>query len=142
ELLAGPLEAIRDRAAFQACVDEAGRRLFPLAVQRLELAERILAQVAAIKPQLEAPLMGWASGNLDDLRACLAGLVPPGFLRDTPADALAELPRYLKALALRAERALRDPQRDQARMLELRPFDVALDAAQQKGRLDQPAWQQ
>src|SRR5690606_36226646 len=53
ELLAGPLEAIRDRAAFQACVDEAGRRLFPLAVHRLELAERILAQVAAIKPQLE-----------------------------------------------------------------------------------------
>ena len=141
ELLAGPLEAIRDRAAFQACVDEAGRRLFPLAVQRLELAERILAQVAAIKPQLEAPLMGWASGNLDDLRACLAGLVPPGFLRDTPADALAELPRYLKALALRAERALRDPARDQARMLDLKPFVDALAAARADGRAARPEWQ-
>ena len=48
--------------------------------------------------------MGWASGNLDDMRAHLDALAAPGFLRETPAAALAELPRYLKALALRAER--------------------------------------
>ena len=64
----------------------------------------------------------------------LAELTPPGFLRDVPALVLAEYPRYLKALALRAERALRDPVRDQARMLELKPFADALQAMRAAGR--------
>src|SRR5690606_39717410 len=97
-------------------------------------------RVAAIKPQLEAPLRGWAKANLDDLRATLDGLVPPGFLRGTPASALAELPRYLRALELRAERPLRDPVRDQARMLELKPFVDALAAARADARAERPEW--
>ena len=52
-------------------------------------------------------------------------------------DALAEYPRYLKAMKLRAERAKRDPTRDQARMLELRPFAQAMRAA----RSTDPEWQ-
>ena len=85
--------------------------------------------------------MGWASGNLDDMRAQLAALVPAGFLREVPADVLREYPRYLKAIALRAERALRDPVRDQARMLELRPFADALADATARGLSGQPEWQ-
>jgi len=141
EGLAEGLEGIRDRAAFESRVADTGRRLFGLAMERLKLAEDILGRVAAIKPKLEAPLMGWAKANLDDLRATLDGLVPPGFLRDTPAPALAELPRYLRALELRAERALRDPVRDQARMLELKPFVDALAAARADGRAERPEWQ-
>ena len=49
--------------------------------------------------------------------------------RDMPAKVLAEYPRYLKALSLRGERAQRDPVKDQARMLELKPFADALAAA-------------
>ncbi len=110
-------------------------------MERLKLAEAILSAVAELKPQLESPLMGWARGNLDDLRAQLEGLVHPGFLRDTPAAALAELPRYLKAMRLRAERALRDPTRDQARMLEIKPFADALEDAERLGLARQPGWQ-
>jgi hypothetical protein len=75
-----------------------------------------------VRAGLDPKLVGWASGNLDDMRAQLAQLVPPGFLRDVPAAALADYPRYLRALVLRSERALRDPGKDQARMLELKPF--------------------
>ena len=64
----------------------------------------------------------------------------PGFLRDTPAEALAEYPRWLKAMVLRAERALRDPVRDQARMLELLPFAEALADARDRGIDTQPEW--
>src|SRR3546814_519897 len=71
----------------------------------------------------------------------LAALVPPGFLRDVPASVLAEYPRYLKALATRAQRALNDPSRDQQRMLELRPFADALADAAIAGRADDPEWQ-
>ncbi len=140
-VLAEGLDAIRDRAAFEQRREDAGRRLFGEAMERLKLAEAILSAVAELKPQLDAPLMGWARGNLDDLRAQLAALVHPGFLRETPADALAQLPRYLKAMTLRAERAKRDPTKDQARMLELKPFVDALRQATAEGQGDQPGLQ-
>jgi len=140
-VLADGLEGIRDRAAFEQRREDAGRRLFGEAMERLKLAEAILSAVAELKPQLESPLMGWARGNLDDLRAQLDGLVHPGFLRDTPAHALAELPRYLKGMRLRAERALRDPARDQSRMLEIKPFADALADAARLGLARQPGWQ-
>ena len=140
-VLADGLEAIRDRAAFERRRDEAGKRLFGEAMERLKLAEAILSAVAELKPQLEAPLMGWARGNLDDLRAQLAALVHPGFLRETPADALAQLPRYVKAMRLRAERAVRDPARDQARMLEIKPFADALAQAVEDGVAGSADWQ-
>jgi len=140
-VLADGLDGIRDRAAFEQRRDAAGRRLFGEAMERLKLADAILSAVAELKPQLDAPLMGWARGNLDDLRTQLAALVHPGFLRETPADALAQLPRYLKAMTLRAERAKRDPAKDQARMLELKPFADALAHAAADGVAGAPEWQ-
>jgi ATP-dependent helicase HrpA len=140
-VLAEGLGEIRDPGTFAKRRDAAGRELFGEAMARLKLAENILAHVAELKPLLEAPLMGWARGNLDDLEQQLAGLVHPGFLRETPADALAQYPRYLRAMILRSERAKRDPPRDQARMLELRPFLDALEDAQARGLRDRPQWQ-
>ena len=128
-LTADGLLAVRDAEAFARCRDAIGKALFGEAMQRLRQAEAILGLVAEARAKLESTLMGWARGNLDDMRAQLAALVPPGFLREVPATALAEYPRYLKALALRGERAQRDPVRDQARMLELAPFVAALAAA-------------
>lgn len=140
-VLADGLGEIRDRAAFDKRRDEAGKKLFGEAMERLKLAETILLLVGELKPQLEAPLMGWAKGNLDDLREQLAALVHAGFLRETPADALARYPVYLKAMILRAERAKRDPTRDQQRMLELKPFADALKDAAAQGVASAPEWQ-
>ena len=128
-LAADGLLAVRDAAAF-ACRREAiGRELFGEAMRRLGQAENILALVAEVRAKLESRLMGWARANLDDMRAQLDALAGPDFLLTTPAAALAEYPRWLKALALRAERAQRDPVKDQARMLEFKPFQDALAAA-------------
>lgn len=140
-LLTKGLGDIRDRTAFEQRREDANKRLFGEAMERLKLAETILSAVAEVKPQLESPLMGWARGNLDDMRAQLDALIHPGFLRQTPADALAQLPRYLKAMSLRAERAKRDPARDQARMLEIKPFVDALESAATLGRQADPEWQ-
>jgi ATP-dependent helicase HrpA len=140
-VLAEGLGQIRDPGSFAQRRDAAGKALFGEAMERLRLAEAILGAVAELKPELEAPLMGWARGNLDDLHAQLAALVHPGFLRETPAEALAQFPRYLKAMKLRAERAKRDPTRDQQRMLELVPFVQALDDAKAVGRAQSDEWQ-
>ncbi|MCD7097424.1 ATP-dependent RNA helicase HrpA [Stenotrophomonas sp. MMGLT7] len=140
-VLAEGLDGIRERAAFEQRREAAGKALFGEAMARLQLAEKIMAGVAEVKPALDAPLMGWARGNLDDMLAQLAALVHPGFLRETPAEALSQFPRYLKAMILRAERAKRDPPRDQARMLELRPFIEALEEAAAQGLQQRPQWQ-
>ena len=137
----GGLVDVRDAGAFAARRDAIARQLFADAMERLRQAETILGAVAEARAKLESPLMGWASGNLDDMRAHLASLTPPGFLRNVPAQALREYPRYLKALALRGERALRDPVRDQARMLEIKPFADALAKAAEEGVGDPPEWQ-
>jgi ATP-dependent helicase HrpA len=135
------LEGIRDPDAVAARRDAVGSELFAEAMRRLRQAELVLSLVADVRDRLDSKLIGWASGNLDDMRAQLAALTPPGFLRTVPATALAEYPRYLKALSLRAERALRDPGRDQARMLELKPFADAVADAQAAGRDADAAWQ-
>ncbi|MEO6137645.1 MAG: ATP-dependent RNA helicase HrpA [Luteimonas sp.] len=132
---------IRDADAFAQRRDDMSRTLFPQAMARLAQAETILGLVADVRAKLDSRLIGWASGNLDDMRAQLTSLTPPGFLRDVPATALSEYPRYLKALALRAERALRDPARDQARMLELKVFSAALATARAAGVSGRADWQ-
>ena len=133
-LLADGLEAIRDPAAFAARRDAAGKALFGEAMARLRQAETILALVAEVRARLESKLVGWARANLDDMQAQLSALAHPGFLRDVPAAALEAYPRYLKALAVRAERAQRDPLRDQQRMLDLKPLIDALAQAGAEGR--------
>jgi ATP-dependent helicase HrpA len=135
------LDAIRDPDAFAARRDAVGAQLFAEATRRLRQAEVVLSLVAEVRDRLDSKLIGWASGNLDDMRAQLAALTPPGFLRMVAAAALAEYPRYLKALSLRAERALRDPVRDQARMLELKPFADALAQARREAIDARPEWQ-
>jgi ATP-dependent helicase HrpA len=139
-LLADGLPEIRDKAAFDARIADVARHLFGQAMQRLQLAETILAAYAEIKPKLESRLLGWASGNLDDITAHLRSLVHAGFLRETPAHFLAEFPRYLRALGLRVERAIADPIRDQARMLELRPYAEALELARSRTPVLSAAW--
>ena len=128
-LAADGLLGVRDADAFDARRDAIARELFGEAMRRLQQAEVILGLVAQVRTALESELLGWARANLDDMLAQLQALVPPGFLREVPAEALAEYPRYLKAMLLRAERAQRDPIRDQARMLELAPFIAALREA-------------
>ncbi len=140
-LAADGLDAIRDGAAFAQRRDAIAKQLFAETMTRLQQAETILGRVAEVRAALESKLMGWAKANLDDMHAQLAALASPGFLRDTPAEALTEYPRYLKAMTLRAERALRDPVRDQARMLELKPFADALADARERGIDAAPGWQ-
>jgi ATP-dependent helicase HrpA len=135
------LATLRSRAEFDARRERIARGLFREAAGALADAEAILAAIAGLRARLTAPLLGWARANLDDMRAQLDGLAPPRFLRGLPSARRADLPRYLKALALRAERGLRDPARDQARMLELAPFQHALAAARADGRADAEGWQ-
>src|SRR5690606_5905608 len=70
-LVADGLGAIRDADAFEQRRDAIGKALFPEATERLRQAETILGLVAGVRAALDARLVGWASGNLDDMQAQL-----------------------------------------------------------------------
>ena len=117
---------IRSRAEFEAAAKTLSAALFGESMTVLALLQDCMASTARIRAQLRPELMGWASGNLADIKAHLDRLVFPGFLAAHPAAFLKQLPRYLKALQLRQERALLDPVKDQARLLEAKPFNDAV----------------
>jgi ATP-dependent helicase HrpA len=56
----------------------------------------------------------------------LHGLLPPRFLEQISFDRLKELPRYLKALLTRLERATLNPQKDAERAAQLTPYAQAI----------------
>jgi len=55
----------------------------------------------------------------------LAALISPEFLQTTPYEQLAQFPRYLKAMRLRADRRRQNPIKDSERMKQLAPYAKA-----------------
>ncbi len=137
DLVRGCLVGVRSKSAFEALSGATSRQLGPTIVRRLDVVEEILKAYAALVPQLNPPLLGFAKANYDDLREQLAGLIHPGFARALALERLSDLPRYLKAMALRAQRLELDPRKDQLRMIEVREFVDAL--AVQRANSDTPA---
>ncbi|HET6905367.1 MAG TPA: ATP-dependent RNA helicase HrpA [Rhodanobacteraceae bacterium] len=113
---------VRDRSAFEALREKIARELFPAAVERLKAAEPVISAQAELRPWLEPPLIGFARASYDDLREQLHELLTPGFLRELPLPRLAQFPRYLRAMRLRAEKLRQDPARDQSRLLQVLPY--------------------
>jgi ATP-dependent helicase HrpA len=139
-----PAEPLRSltKPDFQAAVDEARRRLPGMARQLhdglgtiLKLRQQVQQQIgvpAAATPrsrtfsdlgQLGKPP---ASIHAGLLAGELTALVPSRFLERIAHDRLAHLPRYLKALAIRGERAVLNPVKHQERMQQLAPYQEAL----------------
>ncbi|MEO8670393.1 MAG: ATP-dependent RNA helicase HrpA [Tahibacter sp.] len=122
ELLAARKLDLRRRESFAQMAGELERALFPAAVEWLRLVEDVLSGYAELGPWLQPPLLGYARANYDDLREQLVHLVYPGFARDLDKARLQQLPRYLRAMRLRAERLRQDATRDQARMLTVQLY--------------------
>ena len=69
------------------------------------------------------------------LEAELDFLLPKSFLASVGYERLAQMPRYLKALLIRAERARLNPLKDQERARQLAPYAEAL-AGLRSGKLE------
>ena len=139
ELLAGADLDVRQRSAFEPLRAALARDLFGAAMLRFERAEAVVTAQSELRPWLQPPLIGYARASYDDLREQLELLLAPGFLAERNRDELVELPRYLKAMRLRAERLRQDAARDQRRMLEVLPYWRRLLALRAQGR-DDAAW--
>jgi ATP-dependent helicase HrpA len=110
-----------------------------------EVAGSLVAQVAEaltlyreVAGRLAGPIPPGCEAGFADVRRQMAHLAYRGFVSETPARWLAELPRYLKAARRRLERLVRDPGRDAreaARVDALwAPWEHAARALRQRGR--------
>ncbi|CAM3324126.1 ATP-dependent RNA helicase HrpA [Pseudomonas floridensis] len=77
---------------------------------------------------------------LNDVKAQLGKLVYPGFVRETPAQWLKELPRYLKAIEMRLEKLPGQVQKDRVWSIELAglwaQYQARADKHSQEGKRD------
>jgi ATP-dependent helicase HrpA len=106
-------------------------RLGPILHLRQQVQQRIGALAATLpRPRILSSLtqLGAPAPNraANPLAPELASLVPSRFLEHTTYDRLIHLPRYLKALLIRAERAALNPAKDQERVRQLAPYQAAL----------------
>jgi ATP-dependent helicase HrpA len=147
-----PLSGLSE-SAFKAALESARSRLPGLAAKLVEQATVILQLRADFirrycQPPLQQkremktlanlslvpanPVPGGSKGL--DWGSELLELVPPNFLAKTSFERLAHLPRYLKALLTRADRARLNPLKDQERARQLGPYRAALRQLQADGQ--------
>lgn len=77
----------------------------------------LLREILSLRQELLVHSQPYA-GLVEDL----AALLPPDFLLRTRYDQLGHLPRYLKAMKLRADRWKQNPKKDQERVLQFAPY--------------------
>ena len=114
-LMTGAGGAVRDTDAFAALLTAVRPQLEDTVLAVLRQVEQVLAASTDLEGRLAAEQRPALAPSLADLRAQLAGLVPPGFATRTGFARLADLPRYLKAMAVRLDRLPNDWERDRLR---------------------------
>ena len=86
-----------------------------------QLGSLLVAPSGGGKPSLPT-----AAARPATLAEEVASLMPPSFLDGVEFESLRHLPRYLKALTLRAERAANNPVKDAERAKAVAPYQAAL----------------
>ena len=141
-LLPARVFAALSQEHFRAAVDSARQRLPGLAARmadgietilklRLEVLRRCAPAPGPPRPRTLASLQDLGTATAAPrspglVQTDLTTLLPGNFLETIPFERLADLPRYLKALRIRAERASVNPAKDHERARLVAPYAEAL----------------
>jgi ATP-dependent helicase HrpA len=122
---------VRTREAFEALAERLSPRLVTEANDLLDKAIRVLETYSGLRSKLHGlETSSKASPSVQalcaSLRSDLARLVPEDFLDRYPPERLDHLPRYLRAMEIRAERGSFDPGKDRKKVEEVRVFKEEL----------------
>ncbi|QDX82855.1 ATP-dependent RNA helicase HrpA [Denitratisoma sp. DHT3] len=128
-----------DKATFEARVAAAKGRVSLVAQEVARLVGTVLTEHAALQKKLAAMGKTFPEATAD-IAAQVAALLGRQFILAVPWERLAHYPRYLKAAALRLDKARADPARD-ARLLAdwqtlARPFERERLAQARSGVVD------
>ncbi len=108
-----------DEKGFNELLSHVKGELNDEALKISKTVEQILYAAHDLKHTLKGRIPLEYARSYQDVGAQLDSLVCKNFVSETPADKLVEIPRYLKAAALRLERLPRELNRDLARLSEL-----------------------
>ena len=146
---------VRTREAFDALAERLAPRLTTEANDLLDKTLRVLEAYSGLRSTLHGlETASKASPAVQELcatlRSELTRLVPEDFLDRYPPEQLEHLPRYLRAMEIRAERGSFDPEKDRKKAGEIRVFeeelarmqaDLSANATEEKRRaLESFAW--
>ena len=106
------------RQCFDSRVQQARLYLQHLAPQLIQAMESLFETHREIR---------LLRGGYPEMEADLVRLMPADFLRQTPYDQVLHLSRFLKAIVIRAERAMLDPMKDRQKAEQVQPFQDAVD---------------
>jgi len=106
------------RQRFDSRVQQARLYLQHLAPQLVQAMEALFETYREIR---------LLRGGYPEVETDVARLMPPDFLRQTPYDQVLHLGRFLKAIVIRAERAMLDPMKDRQKAEQVQPFQDAVD---------------
>jgi ATP-dependent helicase HrpA len=102
----GELTGVRTQAEFIAHAETGWRRLSSAATEVTELAWAALSAHHAVAQDLARDFPPLLLESVRDMRDQLAQLMPPRFLKTTPAAWLPHLPRFLKGIQVRLTKLL------------------------------------
>jgi ATP-dependent helicase HrpA len=122
---------LRRREAFESNAERIEKRLFSSGRLLMERILPVLDTYHDTRSRLDglARTGGPSSvgtGFLNERRTETERLVPDSFIRLYDPERMVHLPRYLRAIAIRAERGVVNPEKDRIRTAMLRPFVEAL----------------
>ena len=123
------LDEVRERAVFEELVASMRQGLED---EVLRVARMVAAALSAQR-EVGRAVAGHTSlallSTLQEVREHAAALVFDGFVAATPADQLAHLPRFLRALVARVDKARSSPSRDAALSYQVSRAEEMLSAA-------------
>jgi ATP-dependent helicase HrpA len=141
-LLPAELFPVLAEAHFKTAVEQARLRVPGLASQMMDRLGAILPLRREVLLRCAPAPPATVRGRLSDLQqlgaapkptrgyvgmaADLDTLLPKHFLETISFEQLPHIPRYLKAMLIRAERALLNPPKDQERLRQLAPYQEVL----------------
>ncbi|MGE4532668.1 ATP-dependent RNA helicase HrpA [Halomonas sp.] len=117
----------RSAEALAARLAECREALRPEAERQLEHLEAALKGHLAVTKALKGSLNLALALVYADLKAQMARLVHPGFIREA-GEWLEAYPRYMEAALIRLEKAPRERNRDQMQMQQVQDFEARLEA--------------
>jgi ATP-dependent helicase HrpA len=115
------------RQDFEATRARIAGQLVPRTASVVALVERVLAAAHEVRSALPADPPDQHRDAVHDVREQFRRLLPAGFVRSTGEGHLADLARYVSAIARRLDRLARDPETDGARMIRVRAVQDAYD---------------
>ena len=126
EAVLAPGHLPRTKAEFESLVDRGRGEVVDRGADIARTVRAVLAalkDVRAVLATMPAPVFG---ALRESVTRQVDGLLAPGWVRETPPEWWPQLPKYLKAIARRLERARGDVERDRRLQAQVEKYDAAL----------------